>query len=44
MIVVPEATSQKQQTSVTVQTEETPVKKTPKRVKKLPNSEDEKED
>jgi len=44
MIVIPEATSSQPQTSVTVQTQETPIKKTPKRVKKLPNNEDEKEE
>lgn len=44
MIVVPEETSTQQQTSVTVETEQEPVKKTPKRVKKLPDEKDEKEE
>ena len=44
MIVVPEATSPQPETSVTVETEEKPIKKTPKRVKKVPNKEDEKKE
>ena len=44
MIVVPEENVTQQQTSVTVQPEEKPVKKTPKRVKKLPDNKDEKQE
>ncbi len=42
MIVVPEETFERQQATVTTQPEEKPVKKTPKRVKKLPEKKDEK--
>jgi phage shock protein C len=43
MIVVPEETLEQQQASVTIQPEEKPVRKTPKRVKKLPDKDEKKE-
>jgi len=44
MIVVPEETFEQQQTSATTQPEEKSAKKTPKRVKKLPEEKDEKKE
>jgi phage shock protein C len=44
MIVVPEEPIEQQQTTVTVHPEENPVKKTTRRVKKLPENKDEKEE